>query len=317
MSEVQPPRVSIVVPAYNHADTLAEAINSLLAQDYPSIEIIVIDDGSTDNTREILSSYGDRIRSYSQQNIGQAATLNKGWALASGEVLGYLSADDFLYPGAILSLVQALRDTGAVAAYCDFDHVDPWGHPLRLVCRPEFDLGRVLITLDCPPGPGALFLRSAYARSGGWNPDLRQIPDFEFWLRLALQGKLTRVPKNLAAWRIHPGSQSFSTTSPERADEAIRVISFFFDTPDLPVNLRQLRAKSLARACIYSAQLHGRALRFGSFFRCIIKATASHPGVLLELQTWRSAVNALLSRPAHYLAWYLQKSRAQRLKIGQ
>ncbi len=76
--------VSVVVPAYNHAETLPAAIDSLLAQDYPALEIIVLDDGSTDHTHRVLTAYDGRIRWESQPNMGQAATLNKGWAMSRG-----------------------------------------------------------------------------------------------------------------------------------------------------------------------------------------------------------------------------------------
>jgi glycosyltransferase involved in cell wall biosynthesis len=88
------PLVSIVVPAYNHADYLKECIESILAQDYPRVELIVLNDGSTDMTPAILLAYGDRFRWENQANMGQSATLNKGWAMASGDILAYLSADD-------------------------------------------------------------------------------------------------------------------------------------------------------------------------------------------------------------------------------
>ena len=75
-------RVSIVIPAYNHARFLGQAIESVLAQTHPQVELIVLDDGSTDGTREVLAKYAGRFHCESQANMGQAATLNKGWAMA-------------------------------------------------------------------------------------------------------------------------------------------------------------------------------------------------------------------------------------------
>ena len=80
------PKVSIVVPAYNHARYLPEAIDSILGQTYPSVELIVLDDGSTDDTINVLNKYGDQIVWESHQNMGQARTLNKGWAISTGEI---------------------------------------------------------------------------------------------------------------------------------------------------------------------------------------------------------------------------------------
>src|SRR5437762_6047257 len=87
------PLVSIVVPSYNHGRYLREAVDSIVAQDYPRIELIVIDDGSTDDSPEILRSYGNRFHWERQPNQGQVATLNRGWLMSKGEILAYLSAD--------------------------------------------------------------------------------------------------------------------------------------------------------------------------------------------------------------------------------
>jgi glycosyltransferase involved in cell wall biosynthesis len=299
--------VSVVVPAYNHAETLPAAIDSLLAQDYPALEIIVLDDGSTDHTREVLTAYGSRIRWETHPNMGQAATLNKGWAMAGGEILGYLSADDFLYPDAVSTAVAALAVPSAIVTYCDFDLVDPDGRRLRQVLRPEFSLETVLTTLDCPPGPGAFFRRSAFDAAGGWNPALRQIPDFDFWLRLARLGRFIHVPKTLAAWRVHPGSQSFAVVGPERAEESVRVITAFFAAGDLDPRLRPLELKSKARAHLYCAQLHARAGRYRAAASNIAQAHQLFPGTALQWHTWRSVANALLSRPSYHLVWWLRK----------
>ena len=100
------PLVSIVTPTYNQAEYLAETIESVLAQDYPNIEYIVLDDGSTDSTPEVLNRYSGRVRWERHDNMGQARTLNKGWAMSRGEFIGYLSSDDLLLPDAISKLVE-------------------------------------------------------------------------------------------------------------------------------------------------------------------------------------------------------------------
>jgi glycosyltransferase involved in cell wall biosynthesis len=302
------PPVTVVVPAYNHASTLPAAVDSLLAQDYPALEIIVLDDGSTDDTRSVLARYGAGIRWETHANMGQAATLNKGWGMSNGEFLGYLSADDFLYPGAVrYSVAELVSNPGAAAVYCDFDLVDPAGNRMRKVSRPEFRLEHVLTTLDCPPGPGAFFRRSAYASAGGWNPELRQIPDFDFWLRLARQGKFVHVSESLAAWRVHPGSQSFAAVNETRAGESVHVISNFFSDRDLDPRLSALKTRSMARAYLYSAQLHGRAGRYRAAVAGMIEAHRLYPATAIQPETWRSIANALFSRPAHKLLWGIRK----------
>src|SRR5690349_6912099 len=95
------PLVSIVIPSYNHARYLAAAIESVLAQDHPRVELIVIDDGSTDGSAAVLEKYRGRFHWEVQRNQGQAATMNRGWRLSRGEILAYLSADDVLLPQAV------------------------------------------------------------------------------------------------------------------------------------------------------------------------------------------------------------------------
>ena len=109
MKPLLPPLVSIVIPAYNHATYLDEAIQSILKQDYPNIELIVLDDGSTDNTRAVLAKYAGMFHWETHKNMGQANTLNKGWQMSKGEVLSYLSADDVLLPHAVSTSMKYLR----------------------------------------------------------------------------------------------------------------------------------------------------------------------------------------------------------------
>ena len=169
------PRVTIVTPAYNQADYLSETIDSVLAQDYPNIEYIVIDDGSTDNTREVLEQYEGRIRWESQANIGQAATLNKGWEMGSGEIFGYLSSDDLLKPHAISESVSfMLKNPEAILVYPDYDLIDATGKFIRRINTLDFDYGNMVLNLVCYPGPGALFWKRFFYIAGGWNAGLQQ-----------------------------------------------------------------------------------------------------------------------------------------------
>lgn len=301
------PIVSIVVPAYNHGSYLARAIDSILAQSYP-VELIVIDDGSTDATREVLAGYGERFHWETQQNLGQAATLNRGWGMARGEILGYLSADDFLMPDAVGSAVTVLGENPhAVVAYCDFELVDPDDRPVRYVRAADFSLKNMLTRFSCPPGPGAFFRRSAFESAGGWNTTLRRMPDFEFWLRLALLGRFVRIPQALAAWRVHDGSQSFSAVPPDRAGEPINIISEFFSRPGLPPGIAELRNRSIAFAYLISAQLHARSGRYAEAIAKLVEACTVSPGVLLALETWRIVANSLLQQPAHRFLWRIRR----------
>jgi glycosyltransferase involved in cell wall biosynthesis len=123
------PPVSIVVATYNRRDWLRLAMDSILDQDYPDLELLVMDDGSTDETAELLDGYArrhpnERFRFFRHENMGQARTLNRGYELARGELLGYLSDDDLLAPGAVMRLVRELADPDVVAAYPGYRIID-------------------------------------------------------------------------------------------------------------------------------------------------------------------------------------------------
>lgn len=277
------PLVSIVVPAYNHATYLQECIESILAQDYPRVELIVLNDGSTDNTPEILRTYGSRFHWENQPNMGQSATLNKGWAIASGAILAYLSADDTLRPKAVSEAVAAfMARPEIVATYCDFDLIDENSQPLRKIATRDFHVRDLVLDLVCQPGPGAFFLRDAFMLAGPWNPELSQNPDLDFWLRLSLIGNFLRIPKVLAEFRVHEGSSTNQSANISRADEPVMITSRFISTEDLPDWIAKEKGRFVATGYLASAQLHLRAgrpymafQRIGSALRASFKTTFS------------------------------------------
>lgn len=273
--------VSIVVPAYNHAAFLRQALDSLLAQDYPHLEVIVLDDGSTDETPQVLESYSGRLQWERQSNVGQAATLNRGWQMARGDVLGYLSADDVLDPSAVSRLVAILeQEPQTVLVYPDYRLLDARGAMIKAVRAPEFDYRAVLATWVCPPGPGALFRRSAAQAAGFWDTHLKLTPDYAFWLRLGLRGTCRRVPHVLADFRVHDGSQTFGAVPPERSEEYIRVTTSYYTNPDVPLAARQVRAEALSSAYLMSARSHLRSQRYAIGLRRAAKGLRIYPGNL-------------------------------------
>lgn len=297
------PLVSIVIPVFNQADFLARAIDSLLAQECTfRIELIVIDDGSTDHVRDVLSTYGNRFYWESRPNCGQSAALNYGWEQSSANLLGYLSADDMLKPNAIQQSVSALfNNPQAVVAYCDFETIDEYDNCIRYVRTVDFSQSLMLTRFECPPGPGALFRRSAFQSAGGWNVSVRRMPDFDFWLRMSLQGAFVRIPKSLAMWRVHEGSQAFSIIPFERADEPIRIFYGFFSRPDLPNELKKLKSVSLSAAYLASAQLHARSNRYLYAVSRFFLSFRKSPLMVVSPRTWHIVANSLFQQPAHRL----------------
>ncbi len=298
------PLVSIVIPSYNHSDYLAEAIDSVLAQDYPNVELIVLDDGSTDGSVEVLKCYDDAFHWETHSNIGQARTLNKGWKMARGDILSYLSADDVLEPGAVQTAVLALQAApDAVAAYCDFRLIDPASNTIRCIKTPDFSYAEMLAEVSCPVGPGAFFWRSVYQQAGPWNPAYRQMPDYDFWLRLGLYGRFIRLPQILAGFRVHQGSQTYSQTTPERAEEPVRIVSGLLATEAGAQLEATLARRALASSHLVSAQLHMRAGRFAVASRHIGSAYRYLPSAVLSVRMLRRLFYAVFNRVAHRIMW--------------
>lgn len=299
------PTVTLITPVFNQAEYLAATIESVLAQDYAALEYIVIDDGSTDDSlavaRRYEAAHPGRLTVISQTNSGQAATLNKGWAQAQGEILAYLSSDDCLLPGAISRMVTALQARpDAAVAYCDFWLIDAQGQRLRTVQAEEFDRRRLCVDLVCQPGPGAFFRRTVFDAQGGWNAALRQVPDFEFWLRASVQGPFIRVAEPLAEYRIHEGSASFRVMQPARAEEIVQVMERYWQAEPG----QQGRQASLARAMAIAAKNHAQSGRPLTALRWFFRALGRRPALAMELGVWRQLLVGMLRR-----AYYQYKAR--------
>ncbi|MCU7842300.1 MAG: glycosyltransferase [Candidatus Thiodiazotropha sp. (ex Monitilora ramsayi)] len=293
----QHPLVSIIIPAFNGARYLRASIESILHQDYPKIELIVLDDGSTDETHRILEHFGDQFFWESHQNMGQSATLNKGWQSAKGEILAYLSVDDILNPTAVTQAVltlQAHPETPVV--YGNYDLIDQDGESIRRVRAPGFSYQRLIAEIEVQPGPGAFFRREVFEQTGGWDPSLRQTPDFDFWLKAGILGDFVHIDKTLAKFRVHSESQTHAEASPEKADECVRVIENFYSLPDLPSRITQLKSRALATAHTVSTRSHIRSGRFGSALKHLLKAIQKDPGILISRQAWKMVLSGIRYR---------------------
>ena len=302
------PLVSIVIPAYNYAHYLDEAIKSVLDQDYPNVELIVLDDGSIDHTREVLEKYGGRFYWETQDNMGQANTLNKGWRMCKGEILGHLSADDVLLPNAAGTSVRYfLANPDAVLTYCDYYLIDSSSSVIRRVSAPEFSYKEMVTKLICPPGPGAFFLRGAYEATGGWDASLRQVLDYDYWTRLGLRGRFVKIPEALASFRVHEESQTFAVADEEKSEEYPRVISDYYRRGDVPSDVRAAKNEALSNAYIFAARSHLRSRRYAKGLARLLEGLSLYPRNLSP-RTARLIAHGLLNHVRHRLAQKLKKN---------
>lgn len=301
------PLVSIVTPVFNQGDYLEATMLSVLAQDYPTLEYIVINDGSTDNSlavaRAVAAGHPGRVTIIDQPNAGQASALNHAWSQARGEVLAYLSSDDCLLPDAVsrsLRTLQARPDASVV--YCDFHLIDANGRRMREVRTEDFDAARLTEDLVCQPGPGAFFRRRVFDETGGWQAALSQVPDFEFWLRAHRFGPFVRVPVPLAEYRIHEASASFRVTSAARAQEILDVVTAYWEQSGSALAPAARRAEARARTVV--AKNHAQSGRAGDALTWFASALRRRPALALEPGIWRQLLVGFARR-----TWYQRRTR--------
>jgi len=214
------PLVTIVTPSYNQGAFIKATIQSVLEQDYPNIEYLIIDGGSTDETLTILRRQSSRVRWTSEPDDGQGDAIRKGFGLAHGEILAWLNADDVYLPGAVGHAVAALRKSPSVPlVYGNAEEIDREGAPVRPSNQVQaFDLDRLINDLDFIVQPATFFRREPYFAVGGLDPGLTYCMDYDLWIRLAQVGGASFIPEVLAQVRVYPQTKTESG-GPARLDE--------------------------------------------------------------------------------------------------
>jgi len=276
------PLVTIITPTYNRAGYLAETIESILAQGYPDLEYIVLDDGSTDETSTVVEKYRGRLTFLTHTNVGEARTVNKGWKLARGEYACVVNSDDPILPGLVREVVEAFQqDPRLLVVYPDWRMIDETSHVIKEVQVPEYDYLSMLRWHRCFVGPGAFIRRTSFLLEPERDPNYRYIGDFEYWLRLGLHGPFARIPKFLASHRVHAASAS-AERGEAHAAEHMRMMSEFYSRAGLPASVLRARKEAFSNA----AYLAGRA--------CM----ASSPGRAREY-----FLHSIRHMPTSYLRW--------------
>ena len=242
------PRVSIVTPVFNGAGTIAEAIHSAQRQTFRDWELIVVDDGSTDATVDVVRAIGEsRVRVERCGNqAGPASARNRGVALARGEFVAFLDSDDVWMPDKLERQVDVLERTpDAAAAYTWTAFIDERGR-FMFAKDPSFSEGDVfddlLVTFFIASGSNVMARRRAIQAVGGFDESLPILEDWEFWLRFAKRWRFALVPRYMTLYRFRVGSRS-SRAYANHAD-AIRLIRKMFCSA--PEHLRARQSEAIA-----------------------------------------------------------------------
>ena len=283
------PLVSIVTPSYNQAAYLEETIQSVLEQDYEAIEYIVVDDGSTDGSVEIIERYADRLAWWTrQENRGQAAALNCGFARSSGEYMGFLNSDDTLLPGAVSRLIDGFGDDeNVLLVYGDAMTVD---HRTEIgILRAGIWSPRTIVRTgrNPVPQPASMWRRRAWQLAGPFDETAFFWFDLEFIIKLAAYGGARRLDgAPVATFRLHSGAK---TVEPSifKAKDTIRFADVFLRSAELPPEFRpearRGRGSMYIRAgyVFYQAGAIRRAR--SAFLRALALAPAAAPKLHLLL----------------------------------
>jgi len=206
------PKVSVIIPVFNGENYLREAIESVLFQTYPRHEVIVVDDGSTDETWALIESLGSKVWGIRKRNGGVASALNCGIQQASGDYIAWLSHDDVFLPDKLERQVELLlRAPHFKACYTDYYVVDGGGKILGEVETPWYpkqEAIRALFARSYINGSTMVMERSCFETVGLFSETLRYTQDIEMWLRLLEHFEIGRVSEKLLKWRFHPSQGS-------------------------------------------------------------------------------------------------------------
>ncbi|MEO9591734.1 glycosyltransferase family 2 protein [Rhodopirellula bahusiensis] len=236
------PRISVVIPVFNNAAYIEQALQSVFDQNADRIEIIVVDDGSTDGTAEVLAKFSDRIQLIRQSNSGSAAARNAGLRETTGDYVAFLDADDWFLPGKFsqqTEILDANPDLGAVHSGWKITDaegtvtkvIEPW------IDAPKLDLNTWLVYKPAKLG-AMLFRREWLQKVDGFDPELRQSQDVDLLLRLSLAGCTFQWQKAATlCYRRHPFS-TIRRNGSGQVKYATMVLDKFYSNPSVPSSIR-------------------------------------------------------------------------------
>lgn len=278
------PRVSIVIPVYNGSDYLREAIDSALAQTYGNVEVIVVNDGSTDDgaTERIALSYGEKIRYFHKENGGVATALNLGISVMTGDYFSWLSHDDVYYPEKLQVQVDFLQNGRRdLILYGDYDCIDSESRFLYTERNPHIDPSRIRYSLlACHPVNGCTTLvpRTCFNAAGLFSEGLRVVQDYEMWFRMSARYELVHMQQVVLKSRLHPGQGTVTMAESHFDEQSGFFMDYFREIASeepaglvIPGILRT--AITLKRARFFEAARCGFDLGMGRL--------AGNPGLLL------------------------------------
>lgn len=268
-------KVSVIIPTYNYAQYIKQAIDSVLSQTFRDLEIIVVDDGSTDNTREILQGYGDKIKYFYQENKGISKARNLAISKATGEYIALLDADDVWLPIKLerqLDIIENNPDLGFVCSAAlvvngDGNYIDCWGVQKK---RPE--TFEYLFNLNYIQPLSMVIRRRCLDEVGYFDPRLPISQDYDLVLRLTKRFKFFFIDYPLVKYRVHDGNTS--KDSKQRLRDHLLIIQKPEISGDMSFLKKHIRK---ARAYYYFAEMYLKKQDFKEAGKHFLKSFFVYP----------------------------------------
>jgi len=276
------PLVSIVTPSFNQSAYLEQTMMSVLNQDYPHIEYIVIDGSSTDASVDIIKKYSSRLAFWtSERDRGQADAINKGTARARGEIMAWLNSDDYYLPGAISAAVKVFeQNPDAVLIYGDMLAVDENGETINTLKYQQFSL-EDLLCFQIIGQPAVFLRRDAFEKAGRLDTTFHFLLDHQLWIKIAAQGKILHAPQTWSAARYHAEAKNRAKAA-EFGREAFRILDWAAQDEKLSQILARVGKRAKASAYRVDARYLLDSGRSWPALKAWIRALFIHPPTALR-----------------------------------
>jgi hypothetical protein len=295
------PLVSVVIPTFNSARYVTEAVESVLSQTFTDLEVLVVDDGSTDDTRERVAGYPPTVRYLHQANAGVSMARNHGIAQSRGRYVAFLDADDTWKPEKLERQLDALSLTPEMGVcYTAFFRVDSQLRPIGIVrslrhncALADLLMGGNVVGSIC----SVLVERSLLDCTDGFDPMLSQCADWDMWVRLARYTEFLYLDEPLVTYRQHGSMMSHNVSLLE--SDSLRVLEKGYGHPDTPADLSRHAPRAFGRNWMVLAGCYFHAHRYADAARCAMRSLRLDP-----LQGYR-----LLNFPLRRLERYRRSGR--------
>jgi glycosyltransferase involved in cell wall biosynthesis len=287
------PKVSIVMPSFNQAQFLEQAVLSVINQDYPNLEYIIVDGASSDGSVEIIQRYEPQLSWWvSEPDKGQSDAVNKGWKKATGEIIGWLNSDDVLLPGAVSRMVDAFCVTPEMGLiYGDVFSIDTVGEIFNIMTFDDWDL-EDLMAFAIISQPGVFMRQDVLEDVGYLDAEMHFLMDTHLWLKMVQLAPMRYLPGPVAAARYHPAAKNVGAGARYGRD-AYKIVEWMKTQPILAEKMERIPKRVMAGAHRISARylLDGGDSR--NALRDYIKCLFAHPKTALP--EWHRMVYAALS----------------------